>query len=134
MRAVVLAIMFAACAPVATPGTTYRANAAGELSDPGARTILVNRAARDLACDASAVVVRAFALPKQSYSGGSNIEYTSIGLAIVEGNGQRITYSVMPSQYNDQTGWVIGDDDIVMVAHIPMIASAPPSPDEAGSN
>jgi hypothetical protein len=138
MRAIVIAIVLAACLP--TPaGTTYHADSHGELTDPAVRTIVINRAARDLACDASAVVVRAFALPKQTYTGGSNIEYTSIGLAIVEGNGQRITYSVMPSTYNDQSGWVLVDDDLVMIAHIPVIASAPPSPeestsDEAGSN
>jgi hypothetical protein len=133
MKAFVLALVFAACLP--TPaGTTYHADSHGELSDPAVRTILINRASRDLACDPSAVVVRAFALPKQSYSGGSSVEYTSIGLAIVEGNGQRITYSVMPSTFNDQSGWVLVDDDLVMVAHIPVIASAPPSPDEAGSD
>jgi hypothetical protein len=133
MRAIVLAIVLAACFP--TPaGTTYHADSHGELTDPTVRAIVINRAARDLACDPSAVVVRAFALPKQSYSGGSSVEYTSIGLAIVEGNGQRITYSVMPSTFNDQSGWVLIDDDLVMIAHIPVIAGAPPSTDDVGSD
>jgi hypothetical protein len=127
-------VVLAACA--STPmSTTYRANPQGELSDPAVRAIVVGRAARDLACDPGAVVVRAFALPKELDAGdGSSVEYTSVGLAVVEGNGQRITYAVAPTKFDALSGWTLVDDDLVMIAHIPVIASAPPlPPDDSGS-
>lgn len=114
--AIVAIVALAACA--STPAsTTSRASPRGELSDPAVSAIVVGRAARDLACDPSAVVVRAFAMPS-----------TSVGLAVVEGNGQRITYAVMRGDHT------LADDDLVMIAHIPVIASAPPLPaDDSGS-
>ena len=126
-------LLVAACVPV-QPGNVAHADPSGELNDPAVRAILVNRAARDLACDPSAVVVRAFATPKQSYVNVTTVEYTSVGFAIVEGNGQRVTYAVMPKQFDDRSGWKLFDDDLVIIAHIPVIASAPPSPDEGGSD
>jgi hypothetical protein len=128
-----IAVLLAACV-TPQPSTTLHANPQGELRDPAVRTILIGRASRDLACDPTAVVVRAFALPKEAIVDGSNVEYTSVGLAVVEGNGQRITYAVMPTKLDDQHGWTLVDDDLVMIAHIPVIASAPPLPaDDSGS-
>ncbi|HEX4449602.1 MAG TPA: hypothetical protein VH143_01975 [Kofleriaceae bacterium] len=134
MKALVLAILVAACFPPSPAPNIYHADPGGELNDPAMRAILVDRAARDLACDPSAVVVRAFATPKQSYVNATTVEYTSLGFAVVEGNGQRVTYAVMPKQFDDRSGWKLFDDDLVIVAHIPVIASAPPSPDEGGSD
>jgi len=115
VRAIAIALVLAACA-APQPAPTSPSTAPPELHDPAVRTVLVGRASRDLACEPSAVVVRALATP-----------YSSVGIAIVEGNGQRITYAVMPAT-------PIVDDDLVMIAHIPVIASAPPLPaDDAGS-
>jgi hypothetical protein len=114
------------------PAHVYSADPKAELASPAIRAVLIDRAARDLACDPSAVVVIAFSLPKQVVADGSGVKY-SFGLAVVEGNGTRITYAVVPTKFSD-TGWTLGDDDLVMIAHIPVIASAPSAGSDAGSD
>ena len=133
-RLIILVALVASCLANPPPGQVYSADPKGELTDPTVRAIVINRAARDLACDPGVVTVVAFALPKSTIVDGKTVEYTSVGLAVVEGNGQRITYAVMPAKLNDVSGWALVDDDLVMVAHIPIIASAPPLTPVTGSD
>ncbi len=133
MRAALIIALVAGCF-ASPPAHVYSADPKGELGSPAIRAIVIDRAARDLACDPSAVVVVAFSLPKQVIADGSAVMYTSLGFAVVEGNGTRITYAVVPTKFSDTDGWTLVDDDLVMVAHIPVIASAPPTTMPAGSD
>jgi hypothetical protein len=131
MRAAIIVAFVAGCF-ASPPSHVYSADPKAELGSPAIRAILIDRAARDLACDPGAVVVVAFALPKQVVADGSGVKY-SFGLAVVEGNGTRITYAVVPTKFSDG-GWILEDDDLVMIAHIPIIASAPATSPSTGSD